>query len=98
MKDRNIGLHCIPILLSVALEGIEHPSDEYAVVNKTPIDFQKFENDATIQGMEIGFLSLSSLSPPLSQLIYPAQKILHKFYFISSFLCTLKVFSKDFKP
>ena len=54
------------MLLSAALEGIEHPSDEYAVVNKTPIDFQKFENDATIQGMEIGFLSLSSLSLPLS--------------------------------
>nr|XP_022310805.1 uncharacterized protein LOC111116099 isoform X2 [Crassostrea virginica] len=34
---------------AIALEGIEHPSDEYAVVNKTPIDFQKFENDATIQ-------------------------------------------------
>ena len=63
MKDRNIGLHCIPILLSVALEGIEHPSDVYAVVNKTPIDFQKFENDATIEGMEKGFLSLLSLSP-----------------------------------
>ena len=50
------------MLLSAALEGIEHPSDEYAVVNKTSIDFQKFENDATIEGMEKGFLSLLSLS------------------------------------
>ena len=72
MKDRHIGLHCIPILLSVALEGIEHPSDEYAVVNKTPIDFQKFENDATIQGMEIGFLSLLSLSLSLSLSVNPS--------------------------
>nr|XP_022310800.1 uncharacterized protein LOC111116098 isoform X3 [Crassostrea virginica] len=34
---------------AIALEGIEHSSDEYAVVNKTSIDFQKFENDATIE-------------------------------------------------
>ena len=54
------------MLLSAALEGIEHPSDEYAVVNKTSIDFQKFENDATIEGMEKGFLSLLSLSLSLS--------------------------------
>ena len=89
------------MLLSAALEGIEHPSDEYAVVNKTSIDFQKFENDATIEGMEKGFLSLLSLSLSLSlsQLIYPAQKLMHKFYLPHhSFLCVLKVFSKDFKP
>ncbi|XP_078327357.1 uncharacterized protein LOC111116097 isoform X2 [Crassostrea virginica] len=34
---------------AIALEGIEQPSDDYAVVDKTPIDFQKFENDATIE-------------------------------------------------
>ena len=66
-KNRNIGLHLISIWFPVALEGIEQPSDDYAVVDKTPIDFQKFENDATIEGMEKGFslsLSLSlSLSP-----------------------------------
>ena len=87
------------MLLSAALEGIEHPSDEYAVVNKTSIDFQKFENDATIEGMEKGFLSLLSLSLSLSQLIYPAQKLMHTFYLPHhSFLCALNVFSKDFKP
>ena len=84
------------MLLSAALEGIEHPSDEYAVVNKTSIDFQKFENDATIEGMEKGFLSLLSLSLSLSQLIYPAQKIMHKFYFISSFFVHLKGLFKGF--
>nr|XP_022305369.1 uncharacterized protein LOC111112254 [Crassostrea virginica] len=34
---------------AIALEGIEQPSDDYAVVNKNPIGFQKFENDATIE-------------------------------------------------
>ena len=59
-KNRNIGLHLISTWFPVALEGIEQPSDDYAVVNKTPIDFQKFENDTTIEGMEKGFsLSLS---------------------------------------
>ena len=84
------------MLLSAALEGIEHPSDEYAVVNKTSIDFQKFENDATIEGMEKGFLSLLSLSLSLSVNLSCTKINAYVLFTASFFLVRLKGLFKGF--